>query len=185
MVLGRCHTRANAVTTAYVKGPIRATLGLASLFALCSFLIAVFSLVAYRLNLVDIVKPLPDGPAVQPVTAFGVILLAVCVVLTMQRARPFVDAVCTIVLFGALAQLAFPERTGHWLQELNPFPAGPETVVSTSTSLCLLMLAVSLLLRQYRNAWSLKCCPYLPTERRRWHWSGSCSVCMSLMQRCR
>jgi diguanylate cyclase (GGDEF)-like protein len=135
-----------------VKGPIRATPGLASLFALCSFLIAVFSLVAYRLNLVDIVKPLPDGPAVQPVTAFGVILLAVCVVLTMQRARPFVDAVCTIVLLGALAQLAFPERAGHWLQGLNPFPAGPETVVSTSTSLCLLMLAVSLLLRQYRNA---------------------------------
>jgi diguanylate cyclase (GGDEF)-like protein len=135
-----------------VKGSISAALGLASLFALCSFLIAVFSLVAHRLALVDIIQPLPDGPAVHPVTAFSVILLAVCVVLTMQRTRLFVDGVCTTVLLGALAQLAFPDKTNRWLQELNTFPAGPETAVSTSTALCLLMLAVSLLLRRYRNA---------------------------------
>ena len=152
MFLGRCHTRAGAVSMAYAKGPIRAALGLASLFALFSFLIAVFSLVAYRLALVDIIRPLPDGPAVHPVTSLSVILLAVCVVLTMQRARLFIDGVCVVVLFGALAQLSFPEQTSRWLQELNPFPSGPETVDSTSTALCLLMLAVSLLLRQYRNA---------------------------------
>jgi hypothetical protein len=137
---------------AYAKGPIGAALGLASLFALFSFLIAVVSLVAYRLALVDIIRPLLEGPVVHPVTVLSVILLAVCVVLTMQRARLFIDGVCIVVLFSALARLAFPDETSRWLQELNPFPSGPETVVSTSTALCLLMLAVSLLLRAYRNA---------------------------------
>jgi diguanylate cyclase (GGDEF)-like protein len=152
VLLGRCHTRAGAVTPSLVKGPIRAALGLASLFALCSFLIAVFSLVAYRLALVDIIRPLPDGPAVHPVTSLSVIVLSVCVVLTIQRARRFVDAACTAVVLGALVQLAFPEQTSRWLQQVNPFPAGPEAVVSTSTALCLLMLAASLLLRRYRDA---------------------------------
>ena len=152
MFLGRCHTRAGAVTTSLVRGPIRAALGLASLFALCSFLIAVFSLVAYRLALDDIIRPLPDGPAVHPVTSLSVILLSVCVVLTMQRIRRFVDAACTVVVLGAVVLLAFPEQSSRWLQEVNPFPAGPESVVSTSTALCLLMLATSLLLRRYRDA---------------------------------
>jgi diguanylate cyclase (GGDEF)-like protein len=70
----------------------------------------------------------------------------------MQRAHLFVDGVCTAVLLGALAQLAFPEGTARWLQEVNPFTVGPEAVVSTSTALCLLVLAVSLLFRQHRNA---------------------------------
>jgi diguanylate cyclase (GGDEF)-like protein len=152
VLLGRCHTRAGAVTPSLVKGPIRAALGLASLFALCSFLIAVFSLVAYRLALDDIIRPLPDGPAVHPVTSLSVMVLSVCVVLTIQRARRFVDAACTAVVLGALLQLVFPGQTSRWLQEVNPFPAGPEAVVSTSTALCLLMLAASLLLRRYRDA---------------------------------
>jgi len=152
MILGRCHTRSGAVTTAVVKGPIRVALGLASLFALCSFLIAVFSLVAYRLALVDIIRPLPDGPAVHPLTSLNVILLSVCVVLTMQRARRFVDGICTVVLLGALAQLAFPVQASRWFQAINPFPAGPEAAVSMSTALCLLMLASSLLLRRYGSA---------------------------------
>jgi diguanylate cyclase (GGDEF)-like protein len=152
MLIGRCHTRSGTVTTAFVKGPIRAALGMASLFALCSFLIAVFSLVAYRLDLVEIIRPLPDGPAVHPVTALSVILLAVSVVLTMQRARWLVNGVCTVVLLGALAQLAFPDQASLWFQAIEPFPAGHEAVVSTSTVLCLLMLAASLLLRGYANA---------------------------------
>jgi diguanylate cyclase (GGDEF)-like protein len=152
VLLGRCHTRTGTVTTAFVKGPIRAALGLASLFALCSFLIAVFSLVAYRLALVDIIRPLPDGPAVHPVTSLSVILLAVSVVLTMQRARWFVDGVCTVVLLGALVQLAFPDQASRWFQAIDPSLAGQEAVVSTSTALCLLMLAASLLLRRYANA---------------------------------
>jgi diguanylate cyclase (GGDEF)-like protein len=152
MVFGLCHTRTGSVTAAYVKGPIRGAHGLASLCALCSFLIAVFSLVAYRLALADIIRPLPDGPAVHPATSLSVILLAVCVVLTMRRGRMFVDGVCVVVLLGALAHLALPEQTSRLLQELNPFPASPEAVVSTSTALCLLLLAVSLLLRSYRNA---------------------------------
>jgi diguanylate cyclase (GGDEF)-like protein len=135
-----------------VKGPIRAALGLASLFALCSFLIGVVALVAYRLTLVDIIRPLPDGPAVAPVTALCVILLALCVVLTMQRARLFVNAVCAMVALVALAQLTAPHQTSRWFQTLIPIPTGPEAVVSTSTALCLLLLAVSLLLRRFRNA---------------------------------
>jgi diguanylate cyclase (GGDEF)-like protein len=152
MLLVRCHTRAGAVSTAYVKGPIRAALGLASLFALCSFLIAVSALVACHLALVDIIRPLPEGPAVHPLTSLSVILLSVCVVLTMQGVRLFVDGVCAVVLLGAVAQLVFPGEASHWLQTFNPTPDGPESVVSTSTALCLLLLAVSLLLRQYRNA---------------------------------
>jgi len=150
--LERCHTRAGAVSTAHVKRPVRTALGLASLFALCSFLIAGLALVAYRLGLVDIIQPLADGPALHPVAVLSVILLAVCVVLTIQRASLVVDGVCAVVLLGALAQLAYPDEASRWLQELNPFPAGPEAVVSTSVALCLLMLASSLLLRQYRNA---------------------------------
>jgi diguanylate cyclase (GGDEF)-like protein len=149
---GRCHTHAIAVPTAYVKGPVRAALGLASLFALCSFMIAVITLVAYRLALVDIILPLPDGPALQPFTSLGVMLLSFCVVFTMQRARPIVDAVCTVVLLGALVRLALPDQAGRWFQELNPLPVAPGAVVSTSTALCLLMLALSLLLRQQRSA---------------------------------
>jgi diguanylate cyclase (GGDEF)-like protein len=152
VLLERSYTRAVAVSTGHVKRPIRAALGLASLFALCSFLIAVLALVAYRLGLVDIIQPLADDPALHPVTVLSVILLAVCVVLTMQRASPVVDGVCAVVLLGALAQLAYPDEASRWLQELNPFPAGPAAVVSTSTALCLLMLAASLLLRRYRNA---------------------------------
>jgi diguanylate cyclase (GGDEF)-like protein len=150
--LGRSHTGAGAVPTAQVKRPFRAALGLASLFALCSFLIAVVALVAYRLGLVEIIQPLSDAPALQPVTALSVVLLAVCVVLTMTRAGLFVDGVCAVVLLGALVQLAFPDQAGHWLQELNPFPTWPEAAVSTSTALCLMMIAASLLLRRYRNA---------------------------------
>jgi len=152
MHLGRCHTRADAVTTAFAKRPIRAALGLASLFALCSFLIAVFSLVAYRLALVDIIRPLPDGPAVHPVTALCVILLSVSVVLTLQRVPWFINIICTVVALGAVAQLLIPVQVGHWFQTIDPFPAGQGTVVSTSTALCLLMLAASLLLRRYGNA---------------------------------
>jgi diguanylate cyclase (GGDEF)-like protein len=152
MFLERCPTRAGAVSTAQVKRPVRVALGLASLFALCSFLIAVVALVTYRLGLVDIIQPLADGPALHPVAVLSVILLAVCVVLTMQRARLVVDGVCAVVMLGALAQLAFPDEASRWLQDLNPFPAGPKAVVSTSTALCLLMLAASLLLRRYRNA---------------------------------
>jgi diguanylate cyclase (GGDEF)-like protein len=152
MLLGRCHTRTGAVTTSFVKGPIRAALGLASLFALCSFLIAVFSLVAYRLALVDIIRPLPDGPAVHPVTSLSVILLSVCVVLTMQRVRRVVDGICAVVVLGALAQLAIPDQATRWLQAIDPFSTGPEAVVSTSTALCLMMLATSLLLRRYHDA---------------------------------
>jgi diguanylate cyclase (GGDEF)-like protein len=135
-----------------VKGPIRTALDLASLFALCSFLIAVVALVAYRLGLVDIIQPLADSPALHPVTALSVILLAVCVVLPMKTARPFIDGVCGMVLLGALARLAFPDEASLWLQQLNSSPAGQKTIVSTSTALCLLMLATSLLLRQYGNA---------------------------------
>ena len=152
MFLGRCCTRARTVSTAHVKGPVTAAPVLASLFALCSFLIAVIALVAYRLGIVDIVQPLTDGPALHPVTAVCVILLAICIVLTMQRARLFIDGVCAVVLLGALARLAFPEEASLWLQQLNPFSAWPETVVSTSTALCLLLLAASLLLRPYGNA---------------------------------
>jgi diguanylate cyclase (GGDEF)-like protein len=150
--IGQCHTRADVGATAYVKGPIRAALGMASLFALCSFLIAVFSLVAYRLTLVDIIRPLPKCPAVHPFTSLSVILLSVCVVFTMQRARRLVDGICTAVLLGVLAQLAFPEQAGRWFEAIDLFPAGQGAVVSTSTALCLLMLAASLLLRRYRNA---------------------------------
>ena len=150
--MGQCHARAGAVTRSLVKGPNRAAPGLVSLFALCSFLIAVFSLVAYRLALDNIIRPLPDGPAVHPVTSLSVILLSVCVVLTMQRVRRFVDAACTAVVLGALVQLVFPEQTSYWLLEVNPFPVGPEAAVSTSTALCLLMLATSLLVRRYRDA---------------------------------
>lgn len=152
MILGRCHTRVGTVSTAQVKGPVRAALGLASLLALCSFLIAVVALVAYRLGLVDIIQPQADGPALHPVTALCVILLAVCVVITTQRVRPLIDGVCAVILLSALARLAFPDEASLWLQQVNPFPAGPETVVSTSTAMCLLMLAASLLLRQYGNA---------------------------------
>ena len=121
MFLERCHTRAGAVSTAQVKRPVRAALGLASLFALCSFLIAVFSLVAYRLALVDIIQPLPDGPALHPVAVLSVILLAVCVVLTMQRARLVVDGVCAVVLLGALAQLVYPDDS-------QPLASGTQSV---------------------------------------------------------
>jgi len=127
-----------------VKGPVRAALGLASLSALCSFLIAVFALVAYQLGLVDIIQPLTDGPALHPVTALSVILLATCVVLTTPRARPFIDGVCAVVLLGALARLAFPDEASLWLQQHNTYPAKPEAVVSTGTALCLLLLAASL-----------------------------------------
>jgi diguanylate cyclase (GGDEF)-like protein len=150
--IGQCHTRADVGVTAYVKGPIRAAFGMASLFALCSFLITVFSLVAYRLALVDIIRPLPKCPAVHPFTSLSVILLSVCVVFTMQRARRLVDGICTAVLLGVLAQLAFPEQAGRWFEAIDLFPAGQGAVVSTSTALCLLMLAASLLLRRYRNA---------------------------------
>ena len=155
MFLERCHTRAGTVSTAHMKRPVRAVLGLASLaslFALCSFLIATVALVAYWLGLVDIIQPLADGPALHPVTALSVILLAVCVVLTMKHARPFIDGVCAVILLGALARLAFPDEASLWLQQHNSFPAGLESVVSTSTALCLLMLAASLLLRQYGYA---------------------------------
>ena len=152
MFLPGSHSRAGTASTAHVKGPVRAALGLASLFALCSFLIAVVALVAYRLGFVDIIQPLADGPALHPVTALSVILLATCVVLTMQRARLFIDGVCALVLLGALARLAFPDEASLWLQQHNSFSAGPEAVVSTGTALCLLMLAASLLLRQYGNA---------------------------------
>jgi diguanylate cyclase (GGDEF)-like protein len=150
--IGQCHTRADVGVTAYVKGPIRAAFGMASLFALCSFLITVFSLVASRLALVDIIRPLPKCPAVHPFTSLSVILLSVCVVFTMQRARRLVDGICTAVLLGVLAQLAFPEQAGRWFEAIDLFPAGQGAVVSTSTALCLLMLAASLLLRRYRNA---------------------------------
>ena len=136
MLSGQCHTRAGAVTTAFVKEPIRAALGMASLFALCSFLIAVLSLVACRLDIVDIIRPLPDGPVVHPVTSLSVILLASSVVLTMQRVRWLVDGACTVVLLVALAQITFPDRTSHWFQAIDPLPAGQEPVVSTSTALC-------------------------------------------------
>jgi len=135
-----------------VTGRVRAAPGLASVFALCSFLIAVVALVAYRLGLVDIIQPLAGGPALHPVTALSVILLAICVVLTMQRARVFIDGVCAVILLGALLRLAFPDETSRWLQQFNAFPGGPKAVVSTGTALCLLMLAASLLLRQYSNA---------------------------------
>ena len=80
------------------------------------------------------------------------ILLATCVVLTTPRARPFIDGVCAVVLLGALARLAFPDEASLWLQQHSFVPAGVEVVMSTSTALCLLMLAASLLLRQYGNA---------------------------------
>jgi len=152
MFLGRCHRNIGRVSTAHVKRPIRTSLGLASLFALCSFLIAVVALVAYRLGLADIIQPVADGPALHPVTALSVMLLAVCVVLTMKSARPFIDGVCAVILIGALARLAFPDEASHWLQQFNSLSAGPETAISASTALCLLMLAASLLLRQHGNA---------------------------------
>jgi diguanylate cyclase (GGDEF)-like protein len=152
VLLGRDSSRAGKASKAHVKGPVRAALGLASLFALCSFLIAVVALVAYRLGLVDIVQPLADSPAIHPVTALCVILLAICVVLKNPRARPFIDGVCSVVLLGALARLAFPDEASVWLQQFNSYPAGPDAVVSTGTALCLLLLAASLLLRQYGNA---------------------------------
>ena len=152
MVLAQGNSHADTLSLAAVKGPARAALSLASVLALCSFLIAVVALVAYRLGLVDILQPLADGPALHPVTALSVALLAVCVVLPMQRARPFVDGVCAVVLLGALARLTFPIEAGLWLLQHHAFPAGTEAVVSTSTALCLLLLAASLLLRQYANA---------------------------------
>jgi diguanylate cyclase (GGDEF)-like protein len=152
VLLGRDYSSAGTVSKAHVKGPVRAALGLASLFALCSFLIAVVALVAYRLGLVDIIQPLADGPALHPVTALSVILLATCVVLSTPRARPFIDGVCAVVLLGALARLAFSDEASLLLQQYNTYPAGPEAIVSTGTALCLLLLAASLLLRQYGNA---------------------------------
>ena len=152
MLLGRVYSREGKASNAHVKGPVRAALGLASLFALCSFLIAVVALVAYRLGLVDIIQPLTDGPALHPATALSVILLATCVVLTTPRARPFIDGVCAVVLLGALARLAFPEEASLLLQQHNTYPAESEAIVSTGTALCLLLLAASLLLRQYGNA---------------------------------
>ena len=152
MVLGHCQTHAGRVSTTNARGRVRAALGLSSLFALCSFLIAVVALVAYRSALVDIIQPMANGPALHPVTSVCVALLAVCVVLTLQRARPLVDGICAVVLLCALARLAFPEEAGLWLQQHNSFPVGTEAVVSTGTALCLLMLAASLLLRPYANA---------------------------------
>jgi len=151
-LLRRGYSRAGTVSKTHVKRPVRAALGLASLFALCSFLIAVVALVAYRLGLVDIIQPLADGPALHPVTALSVILLATCVVLTTPRARPFIDGVCAVVFLGALARLAFPEEASLLLQQHNTYPAEPEAIVSTGTALCLMLLAASLLLRQYGNA---------------------------------
>ena len=150
MLLGQSHTRAGTVSAAPVKRPLRAALSLASLIALCSFLIAVIALVAYRLGLVDFIQPLAEGPALHPVTALSVVLLAVCVVLPTQRFRPFIDGVCAVILLVALARLAFPNVASLWLQQNSAFPAA--AVVSTSTTLCLLMLSASLLLRQYANA---------------------------------
>ena len=150
MFFEQSHAGAGAESTAHVKRPVRTALSLASLFALCSFLVAVVALVTHRLGLVDIIQPLADGPALHPVTALSVILLAVCVVLPMQRFRPFIDGVCAVILLVALARLAFPNVASLWLQQNSVFPAA--AVVSTSTTLCLLMLAASLLLRQYANA---------------------------------
>lgn len=149
MLWRRYPTRSGTVSMAHVKAPLRAALGLSSLFAMCSFLIAVVALVACRLNFVDIIQPLAGGPALHPVTALSVILLAICVVLTMQRTRLLINGICTVVLIVALARLAFPDEASRWFQQLNPFHGGPEAVVSTSTALCLLLLAGSLLLRQY------------------------------------
>ena len=150
MLLEQSHARAGTVSTAHVKRPLRVALSLASLFALCSFLIAVIALVAYRLGLVDFIQPHAEGPSLHPVTALSVVLLAVCVVLPMQRFRPFIDGVCAVILLVALARLAFPNVASLWLQQNSAFPAA--AVVSTSTALCLLMLSASLLLRQYVNA---------------------------------
>ena len=142
MIYGQGHSHADTLSRAHVNGSVRAALGLASLFALCSFLIAVVALVAYRLGLVEIIQPLSEGPALHPVTALGVILLAACVVLTMQRARPFIDGVCAVVLIGALARLAFPDEASLWLQQHSFMPAGVEVVMSTSTALCLSLIHI-------------------------------------------
>jgi diguanylate cyclase (GGDEF)-like protein len=150
--LGPDHRSGKAVSAAHVRRTVPAAPGLASLCALCSFLIAALTLVAYRLSLGEIVRPLADGPAVHPVTSLSVILLAVCVVLTRQRARLLVDGFCTIVLLGTLAQLTFPDVSSRWFLELSPFPAWPGGVFPASTALCLLMLATALLLRQHRAA---------------------------------
>jgi diguanylate cyclase (GGDEF)-like protein len=149
---GRCGTRAAACSLADDNRTIKTALNLASLFALCSFLIAIVTLVAYQLNLVEIIRPLAAGPAVDPTTSLSVILLAICVVLAMQRRRQFVDGICVVVLLAALAQLAFPDTTFLWLQSFARFPARPEDAASKSTAFCLLLLAVSLLFRRYRNA---------------------------------
>ncbi|MGD2056885.1 MAG: hypothetical protein PVJ15_08755, partial [Gammaproteobacteria bacterium] len=95
--------------------PVRLALDLASLFALCSFLIAVVALVAYRLDWLEILQPLANGPALHPLTALGVILLAVCIVLATPCARYIADGICMLVLLGALARLLFPRAAGRWL----------------------------------------------------------------------
>jgi diguanylate cyclase (GGDEF)-like protein len=149
---GRCQAGAGSFLSGDASWPIRTALSLASLFALSSFLIAIATLIAYPLDLVDILRPLADGPAVHPLTSVSVILLCVCVVLAMQHTRRLVDGVCAVVLLSAVAQLASPDMAGRWLQENTPIPALPGTFVPASTAFCLLLLAISLLLRRRRNA---------------------------------
>lgn len=127
-------------------------LRLASLLALCSFVIASVTLIAYQLDLVDVLPPLATGPPENRIVSLSVMLLAICVVLTVQRTSRFVDGICAVVLLGALARLAFQDKALRWLQTLAPNSAQSEATVSTSTTVCLLLLVASLLLRQPRNA---------------------------------
>lgn len=152
MISGRCQAGAHSYPSGDGRWPIRTAPGLASLFALSSFLVAIATLIAYPLHLVSILRPLADGPAVNPLTSLSVILLCFCVVLAMHRTRHLVDGICTVVLLSAVAQLASPDMTYHWLQENIPIPALPWTIVSTSPAFCLLLLSFSLFLRQHRNA---------------------------------
>jgi diguanylate cyclase (GGDEF)-like protein len=125
---------------------------MASLFALSSFLVAIATIIAYPLHFIPILRPMGNGPAVNPLTSLSVILLCFCVVLAMYRTRRLVDGICTVVLLSAVMQLATPDMVYRWLQENIPMPALPGTVVLTSPAFCLLLLSVSLLLRQHRNA---------------------------------
>jgi diguanylate cyclase (GGDEF)-like protein len=127
-------------------------LSLASLFAICSFVIAVVTLFAHHLGLVDILQSFPADPPENRIVSLTVMSLAFCVVLTVLRTDRFIDGICTVVLLVALAQLAFPDKAVWWLRALALYSAQPEAVVSTGTTVCLVLLAASLLLRRPRHA---------------------------------
>lgn len=150
-------------------------LRLASLLALCSFVIASVTLIAYQLDLVDVLPPLATGPPENRIVSLSVMLLAICVVLTVQRTSRFVDGICAVVLLGALARLAFQDKALRWLQTLAPNSAQSEATVflqarrfACCCSLHLFFFA-SHAMRSYRRCYVFSPMVHLP-----WHSSDIC-----------